>query len=55
MSFSSLQEFTQYLEKIGQLKRIKTESEYLLDGKMYKGSQYYNPMVMMEQLGLMPS
>ena len=25
------------------------------DGKMYKGSQYYNPMVMMEQLGLMPS
>ena len=25
------------------------------DDKMYKGSQYYNPMVMMEQLGLMPS
>lgn len=25
------------------------------DGKMIKGTQYYNPMSMMEQLGLMPS
>ena len=36
-------------------KRVKMQGCQVIeveDGKMVKGTQYYNPMVMMEQLGL---